>query len=249
MDLREKKVIVTGGVRGLGRFMVDKLVAKEAVVTVFDLNAAGLEELGREQSGVNCVECDVSNYDQVLEATSRYHEELGSADVLINNAGILYSEPLIKITGSGVEKHDVATWNKVLAADLNSVFYMTACIVEKMIVTRTRGVVANISSVSASGNAGQSAYSAAKAGVNALTAVWAKELSPLGIRVIAIAPGFTETESTKEALSEGVLRETIKRVPLRRLGRPEEIAQGVLSVLENDFFNGKVFELDGGLVV
>ena len=249
MDLRGKKVIVTGGVRGLGRFMVDKLVAKEAVVTVFDLNASGLRELRQEQSSVNCVECDVANYEQVLEATSRYHEELGSADVLINNAGILYSEPLIKITASGVEKHDVASWQKVLAADLNSVFYMTACIVEKMIVTRTRGVVANISSVSASGNAGQSAYSAAKAGVNALTAVWAKELSPLGIRVIAIAPGFTETDSTKEALSESVLRETIKRVPLRRLGRPEEIAQGVLSVLENDFFNGKVFELDGGLVV
>ena len=126
---------------------------------------------------------------------------------------------------------------------------MTACIVEKMITTRTRGVVVNISSVSAGGNAGQSAYSAAKAGVNALTAVWAKELSPMGIRVVAVAPGFTETDSTKEAVSETALRETIKRVPLRRLGQPEEIAEGVLSVIRNDFFNGKVLELDGGLIV
>jgi 3-oxoacyl-[acyl-carrier protein] reductase len=140
-------------------------------------------------------------------------------------------------------------WNKVLAADLSSVFYMTVCVVEKMITTRTRGVVVNISSVSSSGNAGQSAYSAAKAGVNALTAVWAKELGPMGIRVVALAPGFTDTDSTKDAVSEAALRETVKKVPLRRLGKPAEIADGVVSVIRNDFFNGKVFELDGGLIV
>ena len=249
MNLRGKKVIVTGGVLGLGRAMVDKLTANEAAVTVFDLNVAGLAELSKQQSGVNCLECDVSNYDQVVAATDRYHEEFGAADVLINNAGILYSEPLVKITSSGIERHDVSAWARVLAADLSSVFYMTACVAEKMIATRTKGVIVNISSVSAAGNAGQSAYSAAKAGVNALTATWAKELSPMGIRVVAVAPGFTETESTKQALSEAALQETVKRVPLRRLGQPEEIAAGVLCVIENDFFNGKVFQLDGGLIV
>jgi 3-oxoacyl-[acyl-carrier protein] reductase len=249
MDLRGKRAIVTGGVRGLGRAMVDRLIANEAAVTVFDLNVTGLAELSKQEGSVNCVECDVSDYEQVVKATGQYHEKFGAADVLINNAGILYSEPLIRITAEGVARHDAATWNKVLAADLNSVFYMTACIVEKMITTRTRGVIVNISSVSAGGNAGQSAYSAAKAGVNALTAVWAKELSPMGIRVVAVAPGFTETESTKEALSETALRETIKKVPLRRLGKPEEIAAGVLSVIENDFFDGKILELDGGLII
>lgn len=249
MDLREKKVIVTGGVSGLGRCMVDKLIARGAHVTVFDLNVAGLDELKQQQSEVNCVECDLSNYEQVASSTSRFHEQFGAADVLINNAGVLYSAPLVKITPAGVERHDVAMWNKVLAADLNSVFFMTVCVVEKMITTRTKGVIVNISSVSAAGNAGQSAYSAAKAGVNALTAVWAKELSLMGIRVVAVAPGFTETESTRQALSEAVLRETVKKVPLKRLGRPEEIADGVISVIENDFFNGKVFELDGGLVL
>jgi 3-oxoacyl-[acyl-carrier protein] reductase len=85
--------------------------------------------------------------------------------------------------------------------------------------------------------------------VNALTATWAKELSVMGIRVVGIAPGFIETESTKEALSDATLQETVKKVPLRRLGKPEEIAQGVVSVIENDYFNGKVYELDGGLVI
>lgn len=249
MELRDKKVIVTGGVRGLGRAMVEKLVAKGAAVTVFDLDAPGLSELGEHLHSVACVECDVSDYDQVTAATARYHDQFGSPDVLINNAGILYSAPLVRFGQSGLERHDVLAWNRVMAADLNSVFYMTSCIVEKMVATRTRGVVVNISSVSAAGNAGQSAYSAAKAGVNALTATWAKELSMMGIRVVAVAPGFTETESTREVLSEAVLNETIKRVPLRRLGKPDEIADGVIHVIENDFFNGKVFELDGGLVL
>lgn len=249
MDLRGRKAIVTGGVRGLGRAMVEKLVAKGASVVVFDVDTAGLRDLKDQLAAVNCVTCDVSNYEQVVAATGRYHDQFGAADVLVNNAGILYSEPLLKFTSSGIEKHDVSSWARVIAADLNSVFYMTACIAEKMITTRTKGVVVNIGSISSAGNAGQSAYSAAKAGVNALTAVWAKELSPMGIRVVAVAPGFTETESTKEALSETVLRETVKRVPLRRLGKPEEIADGVLSVIENDFFNGKVFELDGGLIL
>jgi 3-oxoacyl-[acyl-carrier protein] reductase len=249
MELRGKKVIVTGGVRGLGRSVVDTLISKGAIVAVFDINIQGLAELHAQHPDITCIECDIADYEQVLAAATRYHAEFKSADVLINNAGILYSAPLVRISSSGIEKHDVAMWNKLLATNLSSVFYMTACIVEKMISTRTKGVIVNISSISASGNAGQSVYSAAKAGVNALTATWAKELSAMGIRVVAVAPGFTETESTKEALSDAMLQEIVKKVPLRRLGKPQEIAQGVISVIENDFFNGKVFELDGGLVI
>ena len=249
MELTNKKVIVTGGVRGLGRAVVELLIVKQANVTVFDLDAEGLEELHRAHAEVNCVECDLSDPDRVTSSAARYHSQSGSADVLINNAGILHSEPLIGLQSSGLKRHSITTWDKVISADLNSVFYMTSCIAETMIATRTRGVVVNISSVSARGNAGQSAYSAAKAAVNALTAVWAKELSAMGIRVVAVAPGFTDTESTKAALSEAALNETVKRVPLRRLGKPEEIAKGVIAVIENDFFNGKVFELDGGLIV
>jgi len=249
MELRGKKVIVTGGVRGLGRCIVEKLVAKGATATVFDIDVQGLDKSRKEAANLNWVECDVSNYEHVVAATNQYHEKFGAADVLINNAGILYSAPLVRITAAGIEKHDLAMWNKVLATDLSSVFYMTACIVEKMVTARTKGVIVNISSVAAAGNAGQSAYSAAKAGVNALTATWAKELSLMGIRVVAVAPGYTETESTKQALSDAMLREIVKKVPLRRLGKPEEIADGVLSVIENDFFNGKVIELDGGLIL
>jgi len=249
MNLNEKKVILTGGARGLGRAMLDSLLDRHAKVAVFDIDAGALAILKEQRPEVNCVECDVADHVSVVKALKHYHETYGSADVLINNAGILYSAPLVRISMGGIERHDVAMWNKVMATNLYSVFYMTSCVVEKMITTRTKGVIVNISSISSLGNAGQSAYSAAKAAVNALTVTWSKELSPMGIRVTAVAPGFTETESTRQALSESVLNETIKKVPLRRLGKPEEIADGVIWVIENDFFNGKILSLDGGLVL
>jgi 3-oxoacyl-[acyl-carrier protein] reductase len=249
MDLCGKRIIVTGGAGGLGRAIVDRLMACGSNVTVFDVNAEALGDLKRQHSAVACVECDVSEYEQVVAATQDHLEGFGPADVLINNAGIIYSAPLVGISALGLEKHDVAMWNRVLSTDLSSVFFMTSCVVEQMLATRTRGVVVNISSVAAAGNVGQSAYSAAKAGVNALTAVWARELSPLGLRVVGVAPGFSETEATAAAMSSTLLNETISKVPLRRLGKPAEIADGVLYVIQSDFFNGKVLALDGGLVL
>ena len=249
MDLRGKQIIVTGGVKGLGRAMVEKLLSREAVLTVFDIDVAGFDALKKELPDVQCVACDVTKYEQVSGAVEDFFANRGAPDVLINNAGILYSEPLIRITSTGLQLHDADSWERVLRTNLSSVFYMTTCVVGKMITTRTKGVVLNIGSVAAAGNPGASAYSAAKAGVHALTQSWARELGPMGIRVIAVAPGYMDTDSAHAATSEAALRETIKRVPLRRLGRAEEVADAVVTVIENDFFNGKVFELDGGLTL
>ncbi len=249
MDLKDKNVIVTGGVKGIGHGVVVKLFQEGARVCVIDVDRAGLDQLGGTNSEVHCIHCDITDHVQVEESVDKFFKEVERIDVLVNNAGVLYSAPLVSLTSSGIKKHDVDMWEKVISTDLSSVFYITVNVVEKMILKRTKGVIANISSVSASGNAGQSAYSAAKAGVNALTATWAKELSPLGIRVVAIAPGYTDTESTKHAIHEEALKDVIRKVPLRRLARPEEIAEGIVSVIKNDFFNGKVFELDGGLII
>jgi 3-oxoacyl-[acyl-carrier protein] reductase len=238
---------VTGGVKGLGRAMVDRLMSHECVVTVFDI--ADFDGLKNAYPFIECVTCDVSNYGQVNAALEQFFSAHGAPDVLINNAGILYSEPLIKITEDGLRQHSRENWDRVLQTNLSSVFYMTAPVVAKMVTSRTRGVVVNIGSISASGNPGASVYSAAKAAVHALTQAWAKELGPMGIRVIAIAPGFMDTDSAHAAASENALRETIKRVPLRRLGKADEVAAALVAAIENDFFNGKILELDGGLVV
>ena len=249
MDIKNKKIIVTGGVSGIGRVVVDKLVRENAVVSVFDNDKKGLDKLKKSNPNIYCKACNVANYEDVKIAVKEFYNEFKGIDVLVNNAGILFSSPLISFSQDGIKKHNVDDWHRIIDINLNSIFYLTLNVVEKMILNRTKGVIINISSVSSSGNAGQSAYSAAKAGVNALSATWAKELGMMGIRVLAIAPGYTDTNSTNYIMSESNLKKVINEVPLRRLGRPEEIADAILFAIKNDYLNAKVIEVDGGLII
>jgi Dehydrogenases with different specificities (related to short-chain alcohol dehydrogenases) len=116
-------------------------------------------------------------------------------------------------------------------------------------MNRIKGVIVNISSVSARGNAGQTAYSAAKSGLESMTRVWSKELGAFRIRAVSIAPGFIDTESTRSAVSEKILEDIRLNVPLKRLGAEKEISDFVITALENDYLNGAVIALDGGLVL
>lgn len=249
MQLKGKKAIVSGGVKGIGLRVVEKLISEEAQVGVFDINIIGLDALKERFPQIITYECDVTNADWVEESVNKCFNEFGQIDVLINNAGLLYNSPLVQFAAGGIKKHDIAMWNQVINTNLSSLFYMTVNVAEKMLQKRTKGVIANISSVCASGNRGQSAYSAAKAGVNALTATWSKELGIMGIRVVGIAPGYTDTESTHQVLNEEVLKEIKRDIPLRRLAKSDEIADGILAVISNDYFNGKILELDGGLIL
>lgn len=249
MDIRGKKAIVTGGVRGIGRKVVDRLMAEGATVGVFDIDSQGLASLKNFLPALCCMECDVTRCDQVAASVDAFYGTFQAVDILVNNAGFIYNSPLVGLTSGGIRKHDLDMWRKVLDANLSSVFYMAVHVAEKMIANRTKGVIVNVSSVCAAGNPGQCAYSAAKAGVNALTATWAKELGALGIRVAGIAPGYTKTESTLQAVNADTLKAVIGKVPLRRLGEVDEIAEGIMAIIKNDFFNGKILELDGGLIV
>jgi len=249
MEIKEKKIIVTGGVSGIGRRVLDKLVEESAVIGVFDIDKNGLNKLKKTNRNIYCKVCDVTNYLDVESAVNEFYNEFNGIDILVNNAGILFSSPLVSFSATGVKKHDIESWHKIIDINLNSIFYLTVNVVEKMILNRTKGVIINISSVSSAGNAGQSAYSAAKAGVNALTATWAKELGMMGIRVVAVAPGYTDTDSTNHVMSESNLKQVINEIPLRRLGKPEEIADAILFAIKNDFLNAKVLEIDGGLII
>ncbi len=249
MYIRDKKVIVTGGANGIGKNLVEKLLQQGAIVGVFDIDISGLNKLKNDNKNIYCKKCDVGSYKEVEISVDDFYKKFKNIDVLINNAGFIYNSPLITMTTGGIKKHNVDMWHKVIKTDLSSVFYMTVNVVEKMILNRTKGVIINVSSICAAGNAGQSAYSAAKAGINSLTATWAKELGILGIRVAAIAPGFTETETMKKSMSENVLKEWKRKIPIRRLGKTEEISDGIISIIKNDFINGKVLEVDGGLIL
>ncbi|MCG8442836.1 MAG: SDR family NAD(P)-dependent oxidoreductase [Caulobacterales bacterium] len=242
-------LLITGGAGAVGRELVGELGGEGRAVVVIDRDAEALEAMRRDHPGVAGYVCDLASAEEVAAVIDRIHDDGHAIDVLVNNAGSIHSEPLINLLKRPDPKHDVATWRSTLADNLDSVFHVSSCVAEKMVARRAKGVIINVSSVAAGGNAGQSAYSAAKAAVNALTVTWAKELGPLGIRVAAIAPGFMDTGSTHAALSEKHVQNWVKRTPIGRLGEAREMALAIRFVMENGYFNGQVLALDGGLTL
>jgi len=167
----------------------------------------------------------------------------------VNNAGIVRDGLLVKVKdGVVVGEMSLDQWNAVIAVNLTGVFLCGREAATQMIELGNGGVIVNISSVSRLGNLGQSNYSAAKAGVESMAVVWAKELARYGIRTGSVAPGFTHTDILT-AMRPDVLEKLTDTVPLRRLGEPEEIADAVRFIFENDFFTGRCLELDGGFRV
>jgi 3-oxoacyl-[acyl-carrier protein] reductase len=250
MHLAQKTALVTGAAGALGSAMVNMLLEGGAqTVIALDKNEAALAT--SRQPGVLPVSCDATEplaLEQRLLGTLAQHP---SVEILINNAGLLHSAPLVNVLNRDPARFSdaAAGWQEVLSANLSSVFYVTQLVADHMIRRRTKGVIINMSSISARGNAGQSAYAASKAGVGALTQVWAKELGLLGIRCVAIAPGYIDTPSTRNAMPATQLRAIEERVPLKRLGNTTSVLQAVRFAIENDYVNGTILEVDGGLSV
>lgn len=236
--------VVTGGAKGLGLAIATHLRTLGATTLIFDRDKEALDELPDALLG-HAV--DVIKPDAVKVAVADVVGKHGRIDILVNNAGVIYSEPFVNITSPSEIMHDYGRFRESLTLNLDSVFIMTSAVIEQMVTHRVKGVIVNISSISACGNPGQSAYSAAKAGVNALTVTWAKELGRWGIRCNAVAPGFIDIESTQKSMSGFALKHVEDCTPLRRLGRSNEVAQAATSLIENDFITGVILRVDGGL--
>ena len=249
MDLEGKKAIVTGGASGFGLRLTERLAEAGAAVAVFDVNAAAIAALEARLPNVRGVPCDVGNDAQLDQAVETVVDHLGGIDILVNNAGIMKSAPLVNMLARGDRRHSREVWHKVIEVNLNSVFYLGSTVAEQMLRTRSKGVIVNVSSIASQGNAGQSAYAATKAAVEALTKVWAKELGLFGIRCAAVSPGFANTQGAADALEAELLDRWVSQVPLRRLAEVDEVVDGILFVIRNDFFNGRVLNIDGGLVI
>ena len=251
MDVRNKTVAVTGAGRGIGRSIALQLARRGANLALLDLNAADLESsvalCAAESVQVRDYSVNVAEEAEVGEVIARVVADFGRLDGLVNNAGILRDALLVKVKdGAVVGRMSMDQWNAVIAVNLSGVFLCAREAATRMIECGNGGVIVNISSISRAGNAGQTNYSAAKAGVESMSVVWAKELARYGIRVGAIAPGFTHTDILATMRPE-VLEKLTAPVPLKRLGRPEEIAHAVQFIFENDFFTGRCLEIDGGL--
>ncbi len=243
-----KNVIITGGANGIGKALTKKLVAEKAHVAVFDIDEVSLKQLKEEFPEISYYLCDVSKLSDIEKNISDFFNQLGSIDILINNAAIVRDAPLLNVFGE-FKKYPLDYWDKTIQINLTSVFLMTREVAEIMFKKRTKGLIINVSSIAAHGNPGQSAYSASKAGVSALTYTWARELNYLGIRVAGVAPGFTETNMSLKSMNDKLRENWKQKTPLKRMATPEEIADGIMFIIKNVFFHGKILELDGGLVI
>ncbi len=245
MDISGRNVIVTGGGRGMGRqFALDfkELGAKPYVIDVLQEN---LDVLERE-TGIPGKVVDVTDEGQVVSFFEGYVGEHGPPDVLINNAGITADALFIKKKEGEVTRFPMDKFRRVIEVNLVGVFLCGREAAYQMVRAGRPGVIVNISSISRAGNVGQTNYAATKAAVVAMTVTWAKELARHGIRTGAIAPGYINTEMVAQ-IREDVRERLVSTIPLRRLGEMSEVSQAAQFIVRNEFFTGRVLEVDGGM--
>ena len=244
MNLLENKVcIVTGGGRGIGQATAEKFIGESASVIIADFDEA-TGTATAEYLGDQCsfVKTDVSQSESVKSLIKRVKADHGSIDVIVNNAGILQDQTL--------EKMDEEEFDKVIQVNMRGVYLCTKYAAEVM-REQGSGVILNASSVVARfGNFGQTNYVAAKAGLEGMTKVWARELGKHGIRVNAVAPGFIKTDMIA-GMPEKIIKMMGAKVPLKRWGQPEDVANlyCFLASDEASYISGVVLPVDGGVVV
>ncbi len=241
--MSEKLALITGASRGIGKACAIELAKAGydiAVNYAGNVDAANktVEELRALGVQAEAFKFDVSDKEEAQKGVEAVIEKFGRIDVLVNNAGITRDGLFMRMSAEN--------WDAVINTNLSSAFYVSQPVVKVMMKQRSGAIVNMSSVVGVSGNAGQANYSAAKAGLIGLTKTLAKELGSRGIRVNAIAPGFINTDMTKD-LDTSKFTDFI---PLKRLGEPEDIAKAVkFLAADADYVTGQVLEVDGGLII
>ncbi len=246
--LEGKVVIITGGASGLGKAAVEKFAREGAIVYACDMDVEGLDNLKKEFSElpgkVIPKRLNVTDRPAITELVGEIKSEFGRIDGLINNAGVTRD--------ALIQRMSEEDWDLVINVNLKGVFNMTQAVAPVMINQGYGSIVNTSSIVGVYGNIGQSNYSASKGGVIAMTKTWAKELTRKGakIRVNAVAPGFIKTPMT-EKMPEKILVALEEKIPLKRMGLPEEIANVYFFLIsdESSYLTGQVIGVDGGLVI
>ncbi len=244
--LENKTALVTGAARGIGQAIAKQLAEEGADLILCDLKAEWLDETANAVTAIGrqalCVSADVSKSDEVTAAVKQAIDEFGKIDILVNNAGITKDTLMMRMSEED--------WDAVIAINLKGTFLLTKAVSRFMMKQRSGAIVNIASIIGLIGNAGQCNYAASKAGVIALTKSTAKELAARNIRVNAIAPGFIESKMT-EVLPEEVSNKMLEAIPMKRFGKPEDIAKvAVFLASENSgYITGQVLTVSGGMVM
>jgi 3-oxoacyl-[acyl-carrier protein] reductase len=243
-QFKNKNIVVTGGAQGIGYQMALQFLQSGAQVSIWDYSEQALQQamqqLREHEGRVHFAKVDVSRMDSCTAAAASLSWQV---DVLINNAGITRDKSFAKMSS--------AEWDAVIGTNLTGLFNVTKSLFEKFNASSMHKRIINISSVVALyGNFGQTNYVAAKAGVIGMTKTWSREFARKGFTVNAIAPGFIRTAMTEQMPAE-VLQQMSSKVPVARLGMPEDIAHACMFLASEQasYINGHVFSVDGGLVL
>jgi 3-oxoacyl-[acyl-carrier protein] reductase len=243
MDIKGRVALVTGAGQGIGKAIALKLATYGATVVINDINEKAEEtaaEIVKEGGKSMAIIADVSSAKDVERMIKETLEVYGQIDILVNNAGITRDSLLMRM--------EEDSWDKVLEIDLKSVFLCSRAIIRQMLRQRYGRIINIASIVGQIGNAGQTNYAAAKAGVIGFSRALAKEVAAKGITVNAIAPGFIETEMTKK-LNDQQRQELAKNIPMGSLGSPEDVAGAALFLASDAarYLTGQVITIDGGM--
>ena len=243
--LENRTALITGAARGIGRSIALEFAKQGANIAFTDLNYDdNCKSLEKELSEIGikgkAYASDASSFNDAEKLISEVLNDFGNVDILVNNAGIERDRLLMRMTEED--------WDLVLKVNLKSVFNLTKAIQRSMLKQRSGSIINMASVVGVNGNAGQSNYSASKAGILGFTKSIAKELGSRNIRCNAIAPGFIETEMTAK-LPEDIKTDWIKTIPLRRAGKPEDVAKIAVFLASDlsDYVTGQVISICGGL--
>jgi len=239
-DLKNKKVVITGGSRGIGLDILKEFYQNGADILTIGSNLQNLEMLKKNFPNITIEKLDLKNINQLNQKFPTFLESFGGIDILVNNAGITKDNLTIRMKEN--------EWQDVIDVNLNAVFFICQHSIKAMIKKKS-GCVVNITSVVGhAGNAGQANYTASKAGIIAMTKSLAKEYAKKNIRLNCVSPGFIATDMTND-LKEEYKSELMRNIPLNRLGEGEDIARAVmfLSSNQSSYITGETIHVNGGM--
>ena len=251
MRLKDQIAVITGGGAGIGKETANRFTEEGAIVIIGDINQEAGQAAAAENENIHFYDVDITDRQAAVQWIDEIQNQFGRIDILINNAGVLRDGLLVKVkNGELVGQMAEEDFDLVISVNLKGAFNCTQAVAPHMI-RQGSGVILNATSiVGLDGNFGQTNYVASKAGIIGMTKVWARELGRHGIRVNAVAPGFTLTDMVRQ-MPEKILARMTAQTPIGRMGEPLDIANAYLFLASDEasFITGTVLRVDGGIVV